>query len=764
MTGGLWRKALLIALIVIAGRTQAAVTLGQPLAQALAALRSQGLQVIFSSALIEPQFTVNTDPGTGSPQEIARRILAPYGLTLRAIRQGMYSVVKETPAESGEPQSQSATANDEESMSVVSVYASRYAIDAQRIGKGVQFTREELDSLPGIDEDVMRVTRYLPGTASNDLSARSHVRGGRENEMAVYFDGAPLFEPFHFKDVQSLLGILEPQSISTVDFYSGVFPARYGNRISGVLDIQPRRWSGDTYNAIGASLLYTHALSQGRMKSQPIEWLASVRRGNVDLLASALERDDARPNFFDALGRVELNPDGPWSLAVGWLLLDDGLKANIDDERGEIAYRDSTTWLNWHLAPSEEGRELSATVSRTERHTWRDGTVSRVGSALGSVHDRRTFDTNTARLEGALRLSDSVTMSAGLEWYDYVAHYDYTSQMQFEPALAEAFDRAPQLQRASDFAVHGEAYAAHLSSLFSLTPRVLLDVGARWDGQRFGTAFNANQLSPRLSVQFQRDKTSTLRLSWGRFAQTERPDELAVQDGDPSFHPAQRAEQLVASLEKRPTRNLLLRLEAYEKRVTTPSPDYENLLDPFALFPELALDRVRIDPDRSHAYGAEFSMRLELPPAWLAWFSYSRAKVNDDFGSASVPRTWDQRNSLMGGVNWVHGPWGASANALWHNGWHRNELLRSDSGVELSPRNSSTWRDYLSLDLRGTWSRPISSGALQLFLEFDNVMNHNSPCCADYRVLDSPAGLELTRNQSNWMPRIVLLGATWQLP
>ena len=122
-------------------------------------------------------------------------------------------------------------------------------------------------------------------------------------------------------------------------------------------------------------------------------------------------------------------------------------------------------------------------------------------------------------------------------------------------------------------------------------------------------------------------------MSWGRLTQTERPDELAVQDGDPTFHPAQRAAQLVASMERRPSRNLLFRVEAFEKRVTTPSPAYENLMDPFALLPELAVDRVRIEPNRSHAYGAELSMRWELPPAWLVWASYSRSEVSDDFGN-----------------------------------------------------------------------------------------------------------------------------------
>lgn len=784
MCGSFRRKALINALALLAAAASAgelvgatesvgaaehagsAVRVGQPLAQALEALGARGLRVIFSSALIEPQLTVKADPGEGAPEEIARRVLAPYGLTLEAIHPGLYSVVRRR----DEPDSTATVPlpppePEGEGVDTVSVYASRYAIEARKSDQGVQFTRDELDALPGIEEDVMRVTRYLPGTASNALSGRTHVRGGRENELAVYFDGAPLYEPFHFKDVQGLLGILEPQSISTADFYSGVFPARYGNRMSGVLDIKPREWGGERYNAIGASLLYTHALSQGRMKSQPLEWLVSVRRGNLDLLAEALDRDEARPDFIDALGRVEFHPEGRSSVAVGWLLLDDGLRAEVDDEEAEIGYRDSTGWINWRLDPDDEGRELSATVSHTERHTWRNGSVERVGSATGFVNDRRTSDTTTARLEGSWRRNDRLSLTAGLEWYDYLAHYEYGSELSFDPALAQAFGKPEALSRYSDFGIDGEAFAAHASMLFGITPRVLLDVGARWDGQRFGAAFDANQLSPRISIRFQRDPATTLRLSWGRFSQTERPDELAVQDGDPGFHPAQRSSQIVASLERRPTPNVLVRLEAYDKRVTTPAPDYENLLDPFALLPELAVDRVRIDPDRSHAYGAEMSLRWELPPAWLAWASYSRSQVQDEFGAVRVPRTWDQKHALVAGLNWTHGYWGLSANAMWHSGWRRNQLnLLSAEEIALAPRNSDRWGDYLSIDLRGTWSRPISAGTLQLFLEVDNVANHGNPCCADYRVSGATDNLGLTRELSSWLPRIVLVGATWQLP
>src|SRR5919107_4903999 len=71
-----------------------AVQVGEPLAAALEELRASGLQLIFSSALIQPSFTVLADPGSGTPQEIAQRILSPYGLELDAVRPGIFAIVR----------------------------------------------------------------------------------------------------------------------------------------------------------------------------------------------------------------------------------------------------------------------------------------------------------------------------------------------------------------------------------------------------------------------------------------------------------------------------------------------------------------------------------------------------------------------------------------------------------------------------------------------------------------------------------------------
>jgi outer membrane receptor protein involved in Fe transport len=159
------------------------------------------------------------------------------------------------------------------------------------------------------------------------------------------------------------------------------------------------------------------------------------------------------------------------------------------------------------------------------------------------------------------------------------------------------------------FDTDGESYAAFTSALVNLSKRVSMDLALRWDAQRFGPAFRDDQFSPRVSAQYQYDPDTVMRLSWGRMAQTQRPDELQVQDGEARFSAAQRATQTVLSLERKLRPMALLRIEAYDKRISDPIPIFENLLDPFALFPELEADRVRVQPDSSRVRGAELSVR-----------------------------------------------------------------------------------------------------------------------------------------------------------
>ncbi|HTU62483.1 MAG TPA: TonB-dependent receptor, partial [Polyangiales bacterium] len=390
--------------------------------------------------------------------------------------------------------------------------------------------------------------------------------------------------------------------------------------------------------------------------------------------------------------------------------------------QGNIEYRDATGWASWHFRP-DAASDLLVAASRTERHTNRVGSVNRPGSSAGSVDDHRTFDTNTLRVEGSLEAGDRATFNAGAEWYDYVAHYRYHSNRQVDPLFAEIFGSATSRSNDQVMDVDGEAYSAFTSALITLSKRVSIDLALRWDTQKFGPAFSGDQISPRVSAQYQYDPSTTVRLSWGRMVQTERPDELQVQDGEARFHPAQRSTQTVLSVEHKLQSMTLLRVEAYDKRIADPTPIYENLLDPFALFPELEADRVRVAPDSSRVYGAELSLRWQWPNDWSGFMSYSWSQATDRLGSLRALRTWDQKHTVATGLVWQPGAWQFSGNVNWHSGWRRNALVQTGvangaaAGLELLPRNSATWGNYFSLDLRAGWVRALPKGALQVFGE-----------------------------------------------
>jgi outer membrane receptor protein involved in Fe transport len=787
---GMRRAALLVVCALAWAGTSKAVVRGQPLDQALEELRRSGLSIIFSSALVRPGLTVNVEPGAGSPEEIARRILAPYGLGLESAQPHVFSVVKlpDSPpvraAATGKPAAPAARAAEPPSSqsAEVDVYASRYGLDQTQIGPqpSTDISRQNLEALPGLFQDAMRAVRYLPGVATSAISVRPHVRGGREDEVATYFDGVPLFEPYHYKDIQGLLGSLDPETLARMDFFSGVFPARFGNRLSGVLDMQPRTWAGENYYAFSQSVLYSEALTQGKLSSAPLQWLGAVRIGVVDFVSDLLDRTEVEPDFLDALGRVQYELSDEMTMAAGYLLLDDDLTGSFNSSVGEripgtplssveqarISYRDGTGWLGWTFTPSED-TTLHATLSRTERHTHRSGMLDRVGSADGSVQDTRHFGTTAFRLETSGRISDEWGLVSGFEWYDYEAQYHYTANAAFNPQLAAAFGRATTLATHTDLDIDGQAYATYMSALWALTPRLSADAGLRWDGERYGSAFRANQVSPRIGLQYKYDPVTVLRASWGRLSQTQRPDELQVADGDDAFHRAELAIQTVLSLERELSQLAQLHVELFDKRIRHPRPRYENLLDPIALLPEIEVDRVLLQPSSARAVGAEASLRWRAGPTWSGWANYSWSEATDLINGVTVPRSWEQKHAAAVGVTWRQAPWLWSSDATWHTGWGRNRLYAvslDPPQLRLLPLNMRKWPAYFSLDSRLTWAHPIHWGALELFGEVDNLTNHANPCCVDVQFAGESSRPLLERTTSVWLPRFALVGATWKLP
>jgi outer membrane receptor protein involved in Fe transport len=769
---------------------------GTPVSVALETLRQAGLDLIYSDRLVPPALRVDADPGGGAPAEVAARILAPHGLALQPVPGGRYAVVRAGAAPgggamgaapAGPPGAAEAAAATRDTVEVVTVYASRYRVDAIGASVATELSRVDLQALPGLDEDVMRVARYLPGNATNGLSARTNVRGGRDDEVIALFDGVPLFAPFHFKDYQAVLGVIDPAAIDSLEFYSGVFPVRYGDRMSAVMDIAPRDARDGSHHELGVSLLAAHALSAGEtdLRGRPLRWLASGRTSTTQVVAKAAERDGIDPEFTDLLLRGE-RVYGDWTVTLGGLALRDELRYLEEDDgrgdRSEAAYRDAGGWIALRHAPRDRVA-FEATLAGAHRRTDRRGSLDRPGSVVGLVDDRRDVASRYLRAEAR---SPPGTWTVGVEALDLEATYDYLGGADFDPLLAALFGRPASFRRASRVDADGRAFALYGSRLFEPAPRWRVDAGLRIDDWSYdarvaavaaggpGAAaaparsrLDSTDISPRIAVEYAWDGQTTLRAGLGRATQSERSDELQVPDGEPSYHAVQAADQLVVGIERRFGARNLLRAEAYRKDIPDPAPRYENLLDPVTLLPELEVDRARVAPGAATLYGIELTGRVSLARQWSGWLAYAWSEATDEIDGRSVPRSWNQQHSIATGAAWSHRPWELSANMSWHSGWRRT-VIRAPALPGAPPvvdRNAGEWSDFFSLDLRATWTRPLQVGQLRLYADVSNATGRANPCCTELAVVrQAGIPISISSRERNWLPRYAIVGATWELP
>ena len=760
--------AVLLALGGMSGAASAAVSSrqayldtlprGLPVAEALARLRERGLSVIFSDRVVTPDLRLQEDLPIRTPREAAERLLVPHGLMLRNLRPGLFVVVR---APTSRPEAPSTPTLETGPLTEVEIYASRYSVAPTEVST-VHLQREDIETLAGLDEDALRVAQLMPGTASTPLSARTHVRGGGDDEMLVRFDGIPRLAPYHFRDYGALLGSIDPVTVEGLDFYSGVFPVRHGDRLSAVMDLHPREAKGEDHHEFGVSLLALHALSVGERElgGAPTRWLVAGRSSTAGWLARAADIDDVEIEFSDLLLRGE-RVVGDWTFVAGLSTLQDeldyrDLQQAFDREAASAGYRDNTAWFKARRGDGVD-RHLDLSFAMFDSRADRRGELSQNEIVSGRLsEDRRT---RGHHLEVAWRQPGA--WSLGLESLDLRTRYDHAITAIYDPELAAMFDRPTTLDRQTRLTATTRTWAVHASKLFVLSPSWRLDLGVRIDHR--DQPRNSTAASPRLAMEYEFGDGRFLRASVGRTTQGQRADELQVADGEPVFHLVQKADQVVLGYERLLADRGAWRIEAYHKRLTDPAPRYENILDPVSIVPEMEIDRERVAPDAAVAYGVEFTGRYVFDAQWSGFLNYAWSEVEDELGAVEVPRAWNQQHSVVAGLLWRTGPWRLSGQGVWHTGWRRTEFDEDPSGVSspvVTDRNRARWPAQWSIDLRAAWRRPLSRGALEVALDVNNATDRSNPCCTD---LSSVGGVLRVRTRS-WLPRYVNLGVVWSLP
>jgi len=168
----------------------------------------------------------------------------------------------------------------------------------------IRLDPKEAKMVPSITGGIEALIKTLPGVASaNELSSQYSVRGGNYDENLVYVNGIEIYRPFLIRSGQQEgLSFINSDLVSNITFSAGGFEAKYGDKLSSVLDIQykkPVEFAGSAE----VSLLGANAHVEGATPDRRFSYLVGARYKTNQYILKGLEtKGEYKPNFVDVQG------------------------------------------------------------------------------------------------------------------------------------------------------------------------------------------------------------------------------------------------------------------------------------------------------------------------------------------------------------------------------------------------------------------------------------------------------------------------------
>ncbi|MFM9987709.1 carboxypeptidase-like regulatory domain-containing protein [Flavobacterium sp.] len=168
--------------------------------------------------------------------------------------------------------------------------------------------------IPGANAGVENILKTLPGVYSNnELSTQYAVRGGNYDENLVYVNEVEVYRPFLVRSGQQEgLSFTNTDLVQNIDFSAGGFQAKYGDKLSSVLDITYRRPT-KFGTSLEASFLGGSMAVETASKNQKWTSITGVRyRDNALLVKSQETETNFKPRFLDVQSYITFTPNTKW--------------------------------------------------------------------------------------------------------------------------------------------------------------------------------------------------------------------------------------------------------------------------------------------------------------------------------------------------------------------------------------------------------------------------------------------------------------------
>ena len=225
----------------------------------------------------------------------------------------------------------------------------------ERISEQVQMSKidlpiEQIKNLPALlgEKDVMKAIQLLPGVQKgSEGSSGIYVRGGGPDQNLIILDDATVYNATHLFGFFSLFN---GDALKSVELTKGGFPARYGGRLSSVIDMQMKDGNKEKLSGeAGIGLISSRLTLEGPIKKNKASFLFSARRTYIDVLARPFMKKDlgiVGYYFYDLNAKVNYVVDYKNKLYLSGYFGKDKFYAKEGRERAKMGY-EVNSGIDW---------------------------------------------------------------------------------------------------------------------------------------------------------------------------------------------------------------------------------------------------------------------------------------------------------------------------------------------------------------------------------------------------------------------------------
>jgi hypothetical protein len=257
----------------------------------------------------------------------------------------------------------------------VNISATRPIEETYEMGT-IEIPVNKLKTLPMLGEhDILKIIQLMPGVqAGSDGRNGLYVRGGSADQNQMMLDGAAVYYVNH---LGGFVSVFHPDILKNVKLYKSDFPARFGGRLSSVIDLRMKEGNKkEHHGSWGVGLISGDICFEGPIKKDKTSYIIAARRVWIDLLMRpssriAFKDFDMGYHFYDLFGKISHEQDAKNRYYLSFFGSNDlyGFNFNIkeDDNKGHTRY----SWGNllattrWnHIYNSQLSSDISLFYTR----------------------------------------------------------------------------------------------------------------------------------------------------------------------------------------------------------------------------------------------------------------------------------------------------------------------------------------------------------------------------------------------------------------